>query len=289
MPINQNLYPYNAQVRKLPIHLTGIGGSEYQGRMCRPEGYFWHQILYSAQGDGYLKYDNATIHLSDEWYFFLPANYPHEYYPAQCCWDVRWIAFDGYACEQVLNELNLTRPVAVKLDNAANLEHLYNQIFVAQKTEKMYADFACSGLIYQYLLEFHQQVLNQHKSGGCGRSHMLMPVISYIDDHFRQDFSMTVLAEIAGVTPQHLCRIFRETMHMRPKEYLIHRRLKEALRLLKETDLPVTEVSEQSGFVGAGYFSTVFRRYENVSPAEYRRKHRSAARGLTYERKKDGH
>ena len=52
------------------------------------------------------------------------------------------------------------------------------------------------------------------------RSRLLLPVLNYIDENFRSDFSMTVLAELAGISQQHLCRIFKEAMNMRPGEYL---------------------------------------------------------------------
>ena len=45
MAVNQSIYPTFAQVKELPFYLTGIGGSEYQGQISRPEGYLWHQIL----------------------------------------------------------------------------------------------------------------------------------------------------------------------------------------------------------------------------------------------------
>ena len=98
-----------------------------------------------------------------------------------------------------------------------------------------------------------------------------MPVLNYIDDHFHEDFSMTVLAELAGVSSQHLCRIFKETMHMRPTEYLTYRRLGEAKNLLRHTDTPIAEIGIKCGFPDAGYFSTVFKRYEGMSPAEFRK------------------
>ena len=54
-------------------------------------------------------------------------------------------------------------------------------------------------------------------------------------------------------------------------EYLTRRRLQEAKRLLTETDIPVAEIGMQTGFSDPGYFSTVFRKYEGVSPIEYRK------------------
>ncbi len=271
MAINQNIYPYGAQVRNLPIYLTGIGGSEYQYHVQRPDGYRWTQILYSAKGKGCLKYDNLTFNLSEGYYFFLPAGYPHEYYPVDGNWDVRWTAFDGYACSRILSGLKLTGPVVRKFTDGGNLPNLFSKMFVAQKSDKVYGDYVCSGLIYQYVIEFHRLVSDRHMSGGSDRSSILMPALNFIDDNFRNDFSLSELADKSGVTPQHLCRIFRETMNIRPSEYLTRRRLQEAKQLLIQTDMLVSEIGESVGFGEASYFSSVFKKYEGSSPAEFRK------------------
>ena len=101
---------------------------------------------------------------------------------------------------------------------------------------------------------------------------MLMPALNYIEENFRRDFPITVLADVTGVSQQYLCRVFNQTMNLRPNEYITCRRLQEAKHLLSETTLPVREICMLSGFADASYFSTVFRRYEGISPAEYRKK-----------------
>jgi len=271
MPVNQSIYPNNPQVRQLPLFLVGIGGSEFQGHVNRPEGYYWNQLLYSVKGQGCLKTETGTVTLSEGWYFFLPNGVPHEYYPVTETWEVRWVVFDGYAWPQITKELGLTRPICIKPDDCSGLEKIYNKMFVAQKTDKVFGDHTCSGLIYDYLLEFYRQVTSKSSSGGTDKSELLMPVLNYIDDHFSQDFSMTVLAELVGISSQHLCRIFKETMHMRPTEYLTYRRLGEAKKLLHHSNASIAEIGANCGFPDAGYFSTVFKRYEGMSPAEYRK------------------
>lgn len=270
MAVNQNIYPYGMQVKNLPVYLTGIGGSEFQYHVKRLEGYNWHQILFSAGGRGCLKFDNIAVPLEENCYFFLPAGYPHEYFPVGSSWDVRWTAFDGYACRHILSEFGMTKPVSVKADNSDEMQKLYNKMLSTLKTDMVYGDYTCSGLIYQYVIEFHRLVSDKSPAGGMDRSDILVPVLNYIDENFRENFPMTVLAEQAGISPQHLCRIFRQTMHMRPGEYLTRRRIKEAKQLLSGTTLTVAEICERSGFSDTGYFSTVFKRYEGVSPSEYK-------------------
>lgn len=271
MAINQNIYPYGMQVKNLPVYLTGIGGSEYQYHVKRPEGYNWHQILFSAKGRGCLKFDSTAVTLEENCLFFLPAGYPHEYFPVGNSWDVRWTAFDGYACRHILSEFGMTKPVSVKLEDPAPMQSLFNKMLGAQKSDIVYGDYTCSGLIYQYMIEFHRLCSDKSLTGGVDRSDILVPVLNYIDENFRENFPMTVLAEQAGVSPQHLCRIFKQTMNMRPNEYLTRRRIKEAKQLLTDTRLTVAEVGERSGFPDTSYFSTVFKRYEGTSPSEYKK------------------
>ena len=273
MRINQNLYPYNIEARKLPVHLTGIGGSEWQAHIVRTDGYQWHQILFSAKGDGILKYDNISVAIGEGEFFFLPASYPHEYYSENEKWEVRWVSFDGYSANHILSLLNMTKPTIIKPHESDTLESIFDRMFTAQNSDKFYCDFVCSGLVYEYIIEFHRHMNDRSNKVRSERSKLLLPVLNYIDENFRADFSLTVLAELAGISPQHLCRIFKESMNMRPGEYLTQKRLQESRRLLRISDLPISEIATLSGFPDAGYFSTVFKKHQGMTPMEYKKTH----------------
>ncbi len=269
--VNNNVYPYIEQVKDLPVFLTGIGGTEYQGHIKRAEGYCWHQILYSSKGCGTLKYGDTTVQLTDDCFFFLPANVPHEYYPNGEKWDVRWVVFDGYACDHIFNELGLTMPVVVTPDDSIRMLKLFDKMFVALRSDKVYGNYTCSGLVYQYIMEFHRLASDKSVVGGADRSDILMPALNYIDEHFMEDFPVSELANVAGITQQYLCKVFRQTMNIRPNEYITRRRLQESIRLLLESDAPLSEIAVKSGFSDAGYFGTVFKRYNGMTPQEYRK------------------
>ena len=273
MKINQHFYPYNIEARKLPVHLTGIGGSEWQAHIVRTDGYKWHQIFFSAEGDGVLKYDNISTAIEGGTFFFLPAGYPHEYYTENDKWDVRWVTFDGYSANHILSLLNMTKPTVIKPHESDTLQMIFDRMFTAQISDKIYCDFICSGLIYEYIIEFHRHMNDKANKVRSERSKMLLPVLNYIDENFSSDFSMTVLAELAGVSPQHLCRIFKDAMNMRPGEYLTQRRLQESRKLLRTSELSVSEVALCSGYSDAAYFSTVFKKSQGMTPMEYRRAH----------------
>lgn len=271
MNLNNVIYPYNIEARKLPIHLTGIGGTDWQQPISRPIGYQWHQIILSLSGEGVLKYDNLTVRIGDGDCIFLPANYPHEYRAVSENWKVEFVTFDGYSSIHILSLLEMTKPVVIKLSDIVTFTSLFEQMYRYVTTDHLYGDVMCSGLVYQYILEFYRRMDIRQSRSKIERSELLTNVLRYIDDHYKEDFPLSTLSDIAGVTHQHFCRIFKETMNVRPKEYINRLRIREAKRLLADTDKPIAEIAREVGFSEAAYFCSVFKKTEKLSPLEYRK------------------
>lgn len=272
MKVEKSIYPYNREAKELPFFLAGIGGSEYQGCVKRPNGYHWDQIFFCAGGSGTLEYEDVSVKINTGDYFFLPKNQPHTYYPDNSLWNVRWTAFEGSSCETALEKLGMTKPVVISAADETMMEKIFDKMIISQETDILYCDYTCSGLVYDYILEFHRLMDKNADSTRSRQLGVILPVLRYMHDNFRNDISMAELSEMIGITPQHFCRIFGRTMNMRPNEYLTRIRLDEAKRLMRDKNLSVSEAAVQSGFRDPSYFSTVFRKYEGISPVEYRKK-----------------
>lgn len=273
--MNSFIYPYTEQVRKLPIFLTGIGGTEYQARVKNTGGSnCWDQILYCKKGKGCLKYGKETVDIIPGDIFLMPRHTEHEYFPYQRKWEVRWIIFDGNNVVSIMKELGLDKPTVVHTDDLSALQKLFDKIFITLKSDKIYGNYLCSGLTYQFIMEFHRLSLNRLSSAGNIKNEIVMSALNYIEDNFKNDFSVKDLALISGVSQQYLGRIFRQIMNTSPVEYIIDRRVREAKILLIETDKSIAEISQLCGFSNPGYFCTVFKKTENIAPIVYRKNNR---------------
>ena len=173
---------------------------------------------------------------------------------------------------------DVTKPTVIKPYDADALQSIFAKMLAVQKSDKLHCDFICSGLVYEYIIEFNRHMNDRESRMRSERSRLIIPVLNYIDENFKHDFSLTVLSEIAGVSPQHLCRVFKEAMNMRPGEYLTKKRLQEARRLLRTSGLSIAEIASLSGFSDPGYFGTVFRKHEGITPAEYKKIHGARSR-----------
>jgi transcriptional regulator GlxA family with amidase domain len=99
-----------------------------------------------------------------------------------------------------------------------------------------------------------------------------------MDRRYAQPLDIPELARIALVSEAHFIRSFRATFGETPHRYLQRRRLERAMRLLRETDIPVTEVCLDVGFTSLGTFSRTFHEIVGTSPRAYREREQAAPR-----------
>jgi YesN/AraC family two-component response regulator len=93
----------------------------------------------------------------------------------------------------------------------------------------------------------------------------------YIGNHFMHPITLENLCEVIAVSPQHLCRIFKESVGMRPMEYVAQVRVEMAKSLLLYSGYPVQKIANMCGFQNVNYFCKIFKRSENMTPGEYRK------------------
>ena len=70
---------------------------------------------------------------------------------------------------------------------------------------------------------------------------------------------------------EHFTRIFRDHMGQSPGVFLRGLRVNEAGTLLRDTGLPLREISMRSGFYSSQHLMRTFQRLHGISPSEYRR------------------
>lgn len=91
--------------------------------------------------------------------------------------------------------------------------------------------------------------------------------------------SLESIADVVGVHPVTLSRIFKQQTGMNFVRYLVRSRLQHAQSLLLKTDKKINEISEEVGYVDYRYFRTLFKKEFGCTPSEYRRRNGIGAAG----------
>ena len=97
---------------------------------------------------------------------------------------------------------------------------------------------------------------------------------AYLNDHYREDITLDDLAEKFYISRSYLTRIVKETTGITVVQYLTVVRIRQAARLLRETDSPITEIADLCGFGNVTYFEKVFNRIRGMTPRQYRKNNR---------------
>jgi transcriptional regulator GlxA family with amidase domain len=108
------------------------------------------------------------------------------------------------------------------------------------------------------------------------RASLLRTVIDVVRADPSAEYSTSVLAEIASVSPRHLSRLFHEELGMTPAKYVEITRLNRAKQLLDD-GRSVTEAAEASGFGSSETLRRAFVLHLAIPPSKYRGRFSSTA------------
>ena len=103
-----------------------------------------------------------------------------------------------------------------------------------------------------------------------GESRRLLRTRDTMDKRFAEPFDVASLARIACMSPSHFTRRFRAVFGETPHQYLYRRRIERAQWLLRSTDMPVSEVCLEVGYVSLGTFTRTFRQLVGETPTAHR-------------------
>ena len=103
---------------------------------------------------------------------------------------------------------------------------------------------------------------------------LCITVRQYIDNHFKENISLEMLAELTHVSKYHMVHVFTEEYGISPINYLIQKRIEEGKKLLQTTDYSLSLIGRTLGFSSPSYFSQVFKKHSDITPLEYRKKSR---------------
>lgn len=123
------------------------------------------------------------------------------------------------------------------------------------------------------LMHWAEEFVNQPQSSEAGEDTVIESAKRYIEENYMLELTLTSLAEQYNYNSTYFSEIFKEAAGISFIHYVTEVRMKHAIRLLKETQLTVWDVTELTGFRSPSYFSSKFKKMFNLSPSDFRLLH----------------
>jgi AraC-like DNA-binding protein len=112
-------------------------------------------------------------------------------------------------------------------------------------------------------------LVHERKGNAVGAPAEIQRVIEYIDAHLDEEISVSLLGEIAGYSPWHLCHLFTDCMGVPLMEYVRVRRMHRAAEELPH-GRGLYDIALDHGFETQAGFYKAFQRHFGCSPTVYR-------------------
>lgn len=99
----------------------------------------------------------------------------------------------------------------------------------------------------------------------------IISTIEVMENHIAEPLGLEQLAELAGMGPRQLNRLFREKLNRSTMSFYRERRLEKSRQLLSQSTLPLTQIALATGFANSAHFSNAFRLRYSSAPSDMRR------------------
>lgn len=95
-------------------------------------------------------------------------------------------------------------------------------------------------------------------------------VIEYINNHLGEDIDLNRLAEMSHLSPYHFHRVMSAFLGEPVGSFIQRMRIETAARLLRYTELSISDIAYKIGYGAPSSLSKAFRQFYSISPNEYR-------------------
>lgn len=102
-------------------------------------------------------------------------------------------------------------------------------------------------------------------------SRVVKRLIAYIDERYMEPVRLEELEAVAGRSRFQLCRLFKRNTRMTVMEYVQHRRILEAQKMLVGTKKQIVTICFDCGFNNTQHFHRVFMKLCGMTPLQYRK------------------
>lgn len=124
--------------------------------------------------------------------------------------------------------------------------------------------------IKECMLELTEAIPEKKEAKKTSYSRPVQESIQFIEENYRENLSLEEICNRVSVSKNYFCYLFKREMGISLWNYLTEVRLRHAKDLLKNTDMKSYEIAFSVGYENPSYFSKIFKRYEQMTPNEYR-------------------
>ncbi|MEJ5315199.1 MAG: substrate-binding domain-containing protein [Anaerolinea sp.] len=181
--------------------------------------------------------------------------------------DLQMPEMDGFAVLQAMREAHWASNIPVIVITGKDL----TDADMARLNEGVAVVLQKGLFAMDETMEHIGAVLERRRRLSQEAQRLVRKAMLFIHENYTQPITRSDIARYVNISEDYLTFCFRQELGTTPIKYLQRYRIHQAKKLLKETELSVTEIAMRVGFSDSGYFSRIFHRETGRSPEAFRR------------------
>lgn len=161
---------------------------------------------------------------------------------------------------------------SIHLNNNEQVQFILDRIFTtflgSNKAKDALVDLMVKELIIRLLQTRAKSMLVDNSI--LFENNRMAFVVKYLREHLTEDISVNKLAAKACMSTSNFHRTFKNTIGESPIDFLNGERIKFAKNLIENTSCRFTDIAAKAGFNNTSYFNRQFKRFEKITPNQYR-------------------
>ena len=219
--------------------------------------------VYCLSYQSYGHYDHTfsfdVLSVKSDTLFLIAKNQPYS---------VKCVEQGESMCVTFDAELNLNSSVYDCKDHP-EIKNLFQKLMTYKNLNSEINCCEVISIIYKLLAFIYKK--NEPLYVGRDIRTKIQNVHHYLTEHYADnELKIINLAKQNNISPKYLRILFKKMYNTTPTQYIISLRMQRALKLLGESNLPISRIAEMSGFSDVYYFSKLFKARFSCSPGEYR-------------------
>lgn len=264
---------YHSREDALLINCIGYEYDEPAGVANREQGRV--DFLLSYLHSGFMKVRIANREqMIEAGTVFISKPYERQYYAKSGKEPTGsyWLHFTGYGVTDLLIKAGLWQESIFVTGVNNEIPLLFARI-IEEETEKQPSfEHISAALLQELIYTISRKMAIQEKVKHMDPGELIMHAsFDLLHKNYAQKMTVKELASHAGLSLSRYSSLFKQYTGLSPQQYLIQYRFQKAKDLMSHTHLNIRQIASLVGFDDQLYFSRLFKKYEHLSPIEYRK------------------
>lgn len=225
-------------------------------------------VHFVIQGKGSYQVRGAKYQIQkDQAFLIRPDELTYYQADQKDPWEYCWIAFDGPEADRIVSHFFPSKETYICDATNPDLFNSYLAQTIPNFKMLNLSQFELAGWFYLLFSCLQPRTLLKRDR----EKEYLDMIVNYVKYNYMLNENIQEISTKIGIDRTYLYKILKKYKGCSPKEYLMLQKISAAKELLLYSEIPITEIGFLCGFNDSSSFCKNFRKYENISPSEYRR------------------